>query len=89
VATEIYSRVWAHTVLPIFLSPTSPVLSLDVVVLAWLELQVRDRGADFGDDVSDVWSTESEIECLDPLAPLNFAEVTEDRMAGRCPPSWY
>lgn len=65
-----------------FLRPTNPALSLDAVAafFAWLELQVRDLGANLGD--SDVgWS--SEIECLDPRPPPNLL----GRTAGSCTPS--
>ena len=74
------------TVLPIFLNPTKPALSFDTEALGWLELQVRDLCTDLGDDVSDVWSTKSEIEFRDPLAPPN---LLDDVLAtGSCTPSW-
>lgn len=75
------------TVLPIFLSPTSPAFSLDVV-LVWLELQVRDLGANFGDDVSDSWSTESDIDCRVPRPPVDLFELTDCRAVANCTESY-
>lgn len=75
------------TVLPMFLRPTKPALSLVAAGLGWLELQVRDLGTNLGDDVSGCWSTESEIECRDPLAPPNLEEA-DVLAAGSCTPSY-